>query len=72
VYLCVDHVIFAVLKLTSNIEKFVECLFSFNFLLKKMRLNFAFWDTFKPDSIGDSVASAASSGDEWELMHYVH
>ena len=24
------------------------------------------------DSIGDSVASAASSGDEWELMHYVH
>ena len=26
----------------------------------------------KPDSIGDSDASAASSGGKWELMHYVH
>ena len=25
-----------------------------------------------PDSIGDSDASAASSGGKWELMHYVH
>ena len=25
-----------------------------------------------PDSIADSGASAASSGGEWELMHYVH
>ena len=44
IYLCPVHVIFNVLKLSSNLE----CLFSFNFQLKKkLRSNFAFWDTFK-------------------------
>ena len=46
---CVDHVIFEVLKLASNIEIFGQildiCSF-FNFQLKQLRPNFAFWSTF--------------------------
>ena len=43
-YFCPVHVIFEVLKLPLNLES----LFSFNFQLKKkLRPNFAFWDTFK-------------------------